>query len=111
MTGARAVGTREKQMMKTSATVFSESCVEQHRLCSGGGAAQELVAAGDSVVICGRDERRLTAAAEALRRRVVGSAAVHALRCDVSNGHGAHEAPPDVCRMGRTAFAPAQYSS
>ena len=50
--------------------------------------AREHLAAGDSVVICGRDGARLRSAAEALRRDVP-DAAVHATVCDVSNGHGA----------------------
>ena len=49
--------------------------------------AREHLAAGDSVVICGRDNARLRAACEALRRQVPG-ASVHATVCDVSNGHG-----------------------
>ena len=49
--------------------------------------AREHLAAGDSVVICGRDDARLRAACEALRRQVPG-ASVHATVCDVGNGHG-----------------------
>jgi len=50
--------------------------------------AREHLAAGDRVVICGRDGARLRSAAAALRRDVPG-AAIHAAVCDVSNGHGA----------------------
>ena len=50
--------------------------------------AREHLAAGDSVVICGRDGARLRSACETLRRDIAG-AAVHATVCDVSNGHGA----------------------
>lgn len=58
--------------------------------------AKELVAAGDRVVICGRDESRLTTAATALRQHAAEGGAVHAVLCDVSNGH-------DVAALG--AFA------
>ncbi len=46
------------------------------------------------MVICGRNQQRLAAAAAALRQHARGTAAVHALRCDVSNGHGARTIPP-----------------
>ena len=52
-------------------------------------APQELASGGDRVVICGRDEARLTAATAALRRAGGPGANVHGFRCDVSNGHGA----------------------
>lgn len=55
--------------------------------------AQELVTAGDRVVICGRDNGRLATAVAALRRHAAHGAAVHSLRCDVSNGH-------DVAALG-----------
>jgi len=55
--------------------------------------AQELVEGGDRVVICGRDEKRLAAAAAALKERARRQGAVYAIRCDVSNGH-------DVAALG-----------
>lgn len=61
--------------------------------------AQELVAAGDGVVICGRDSERLAAAAAALRRHAEAGGAVHSLRCDVSNGHGALHRSPDYLTL------------
>ena len=64
--------------------------------------ARELLAAGDRVVICGRDEARLQAAVEALRRGPGGSGGasasqrVHGVRCDVSSA-------ADVSRLGEAA--------
>lgn len=55
--------------------------------------AQELAAGGDSVVICGRDEKRVAAAVAALRQCACHGAKVHGVRCDVSNGH-------DVAALG-----------
>lgn len=62
---------------------------------------QELVEGGDRVVICGRDEKRLTAAAAALKARARGQGAVYAIRCDVSNGHGAPPPPPRALAPAR----------
>lgn len=49
--------------------------------------AREHLAAGDRLVICARDPSRLSTATEALRREFPGCE-LHAIPCDVSNGHG-----------------------